>query len=134
MSTIHYRNSKQRSRVLQAVQNSGIHPTAEYIFDQVRKEDPNISLGTVYRNLDILCKLGKLSRVGRPDGPEAFDRNPTPHYHLCCTHCGAVIDLPVPYMEHVDQSARNMGCKVESHRLILDGLCPECAKEEQKAL
>ena len=128
MSTTHYRNSKQRSRVLEAVQNSGTHPTAEYIFDTLRKQDPNISLGTVYRNLDILCKLGKLAKVGRMDGPEAFDRNPQPHYHLCCTRCGAVVDLPVPYMEHVDQTARNMGCKVTAHRLILDGLCPQCAK------
>ena len=68
MSTTHYRNSKQRSRVLEAVQNSGTHPTAEYIFDTLRKE------------------------------------------------------------EHVDQTARNMGCKVTAHRLILDGLCPQCAK------
>lgn len=69
MSTTHYRNSKQRSRVLEAVQNSGTHPTAEYIFDTLRKEDPNISLGTVYRNLDILCKLGKLAKVGRMERP-----------------------------------------------------------------
>lgn len=132
-SVSHYRNSKQRTRVLEAVQTSGIHPTAEYVFEQLRKDDPNISLGTVYRNLDILCKLGKLAKVGRTDGPEAFDSNPAPHYHLCCEKCGAVVDLPVPYMDHVDQAARKMGCKVTSHKLILSGLCPQCAGMEPLA-
>ena len=126
MKTMKY--SRQRESIKNFLSTRKDHPTADAVYMNIRKEYPNISLGTVYRNLDILCKLGKLAKVGRMDGPEAFDRNPQPHYHLCCTRCGAVVDLPVPYMEHVDQTARNMGCKVTAHRLILDGLCPQCAK------
>lgn len=123
-----YRNSKQRQCVLNAVAQSGIHPTADWIYQTLRKEDPTISLGTVYRNLDVLCKMGKLARVGRGDGPEAFDRNPIPHYHLICQQCGAIEDIPMPYMDVLNQQAREAGYTVNGHRILFDGLCHQCAQ------
>ncbi len=123
-----YRNSKQRLLVLEALQNSGQHPTAEYIFDIVRRQDPNISLGTVYRNLDVLCKQSRIARVGLPSGPEAFDANPVPHYHFVCSHCGRIMDVPLDYQHPIDQAMRALGCKVFGHRLILDGICPDCVQ------
>ena len=113
---------------MNAVAQSGIHPTADWIYQTLRKEDPTISLGTVYRNLDVLCKMGKLARVGRGDGPEAFDRNPIPHYHLICQQCGAIEDIPMPYMDVLNQQAREAGYTVNGHRILFDGLCHQCAQ------
>ena len=122
-----YRNSKQRQWGLEAVMHSDIHPTADWVYQTLRKQDPSISLGTVYRNLDVLCKMGKLARVGRSDGPEAFDRNPTPHSPLICQQCGAIEDLPIAYMDALNEQVRQAGYEVSGHRILFEGLCPKCA-------
>lgn len=123
-----FRNSKQRQRVLETVAHAGFHPTADWVYQRIRLEDPNISLGTVYRNLDVLCQMGKIGRVGVGDGPEAFDANPMPHYHLICRECGRVEDMPMSYMPELDRQARQAGFNVTGHRILFEGLCQECAK------
>lgn len=122
-----YRNSRQRQCVWDAVVQSGIHPTADWVYQTLRKEHPSISLGTVYRNLDVLCKMGKLARVGCSEGPEAFDRNPSPHYHLICQQCGAIVDLPLAYMDALNEQARQAGYRITGHRILFEGLCEACA-------
>ena len=87
------RNSKQRQLVLQAVQEAYNHPTAEEVYQTVRQYSPQISLGTVYRNLNLLCQMGQIQKVCLATEKEHFDGNCTPHAHFVCTECGCIQDL-----------------------------------------
>lgn len=120
------RYSRQRETIYQAVLASRAHPTAEMIHEQLRTELPQLSLGTVYRNLRLLVEEGRLQEL---DGPIArFDGVTAPHTHLRCRRCGRVLDLEdVPYDPALDRQAETAGAVVESHSLVFTGLCPACA-------
>jgi Fur family peroxide stress response transcriptional regulator len=107
--------------------NTKSHPRADWIYDQVRQEIPNISLGTVYRNLKYLAKLGEIRQLDLADGTSRFDGNTDSHYHFRCEKCGRIFDLD----ETVDQSVsdrvvKNTGFKVYRQRMELIGLCNFC--------
>ncbi len=87
------RNSKQRDAVLAAVKAVRTHPTAAQIYDDVREVIPNISLGTVYRNLAELKTNGDIIGFESPDGAEHFDGNTDGHWHFCCLGCKKIFDL-----------------------------------------
>lgn len=120
------RYSRQRETIYQAVLASRAHPTAEMIHEQLRGELPQLSLGTVYRNLRLLVEEGRLQELG---GPTArFDGVTAPHTHLRCKRCGQVLDLESPpYDPALDRMAAAGGAEIESHSLVFTGLCPECA-------
>ena len=120
------RYSRQRETIYQAVLASWAHPTAEMIHEQLRGELPQLSLGTVYRNLRLLVEEGRLQELG---GPTArFDGVTAPHTHLRCKRCGQVLDLEsLPYDPALDRMAAAGGAVIESHSLVFTGLCPECA-------
>ena len=120
------RFSQQRERIYQTVLESRAHPTAEMIHEQLRGELPQLSLGTVYRNLRLLVEEGRLQELG---GPTArFDGVTAPHTHLRCKRCGQVLDLEsLPYDPALDRMAAAGGAVIESHSLVFTGLCPECA-------
>ena len=120
------RYSRQRETIYQAVLASRAHPTAEMIHEQLRGELPQLSLGTVYRNLRLLVEEGRLQELG---GPTArFDGVTAPHTHLRCKRCGQVLDLEsLPYDPALDRMAAAGGAVIESHSLVFMGLCPECA-------
>lgn len=120
------RYSRQRETIYQAVLASRAHPTAEMIHEQLRRELPQLSLGTVYRNLRLLVEEGRLQEL---DGPTArFDGVTAPHTHLRCRRCGRVLDLEeVPYDPALDRLAQTAGAVIESHSLVFSGLCPDCA-------
>ena len=120
------RYSRQRETIYQAVLASRAHPTAEMIHEQLRGELPQLSLGTVYRNLRLLVEEGRLQELG---GPTArFDGVTAPHTHLRCKRCGQVLDLEsLPYDPALDRMAAAGGAVIESHWLVFTGLCPECA-------
>lgn len=120
------RYSRQRETIYQAVLASRAHPTAEMIHEQLHGELPQLSLGTVYRNLRLLVEEGRLQELG---GPTArFDGVTAPHTHLRCKRCGQVLDLEsLPYDPALDRMAAAGGAVIESHSLVFTGLCPECA-------
>ncbi len=91
------RNTRQRTVILDILQRSGAHPTAEAIYQEARKILPNISLGTVYRNLNFLREQG-LAREIRTNSESSsrFEGKYPPHAHFHCTECQAVVDLPLP--------------------------------------
>ncbi len=125
------RNTAQRKLVLDVVQSSCDHPTAEQIYEVARRQDPHISRGTVYRNLNLLSELGELKRLSMPVGPDHFDFRRDNHYHFCCRGCGMVIDTMLPYREEFNEAPDALiGYKIEWHRLVLVGLCPECQQKE----
>lgn len=123
--------SRQRQAILECLKNTDCHPSAGWLYDNVRKEIPNISLGTVYRNLAELRRSGDILAFTPGDGTERFDGNTKPHYHFYCSSCRSVLDVDIPAIEDSDQkAAQALGCEVDYHNLIFYGTCRNC-KETQ---
>jgi Fur family peroxide stress response transcriptional regulator len=121
------RGSKQRDTILRVVMNSNDHPRADWVYDQVRREIPNISMGTVYRNLKSLAKSGEIRQLDLADGTSRFDGNNDSHYHFRCEKCGRIFDLDEPVDQSISQRvAKNTGFKVYRQRMELIGLCNAC--------
>ena len=124
------RDTRQRRLVLEAVRSRLDHPSADEIYMDVRERDDKISRGTVYRNLSILAESGEILHVKVP-AADRYDVRLDRHYHMFCVGCGTVIDAPVSYEESFDAAAeRETGFRIERHRTIFEGLCPECQKKE----
>ena len=87
------RKTKQRDLILKTLRNTDTHPTADWIYEQVKKEMPNISLGTVYRNLGILKDLGEIIELNYGSKYSRYDGNAENHYHFVCTECEKVTDI-----------------------------------------
>jgi len=126
------RYSKQRELVMQTVQQLCDHPTAEEIYDKAAQECPNLSLGTVYRNLNLLCENGQLLKVPIPGASDRFDHTLGDHAHAYCEVCGSVTDV-LPQALPMLQEALKGGCGFQVHQmnLVLEGVCPECQKKMQ---
>ena len=124
------RMTKQRQLVLEAAQGRHDHPTADQIYLDTRKADARISRGTVYRNLEQLSNTGALLHVKVP-GADRYDSRLDRHYHLVCTCCGAVYDVPMAYQDEADkQVMERTGFAVARHRTIFEGLCPTCQRAQ----
>jgi Fur family transcriptional regulator, peroxide stress response regulator len=125
------RTTPQLAVVLEAVRTSGTdHPTAERIYDRVRRVLPSISLGTVYRNLQRLVQEGKIGAAQLGARSLHYDPTVTPHDHFVCRSCGRVEDLMVDTPEPLHDLARRAGHDVVSHTLVLYGQCRTCRKSE----
>jgi Fe2+ or Zn2+ uptake regulation protein len=121
------RKTIQQRLVLEAAQRM-CHPSAEEIYQVIVRKHPNISRGTVYRNLHNLTASGVLGRVLIPSGAERFDTTTPPHYHAVCKRCGAVQDAALPYQEQMQDAASTCdGFILEKHDIIFWGICKECA-------
>lgn len=122
------RYSRQRELIYNAVLGSKEHPTAEMVYQWLKPANPNLSLGTVYRNLTLLAQEGILIRMPFP--VERYDADVRPHSHFRCKGCGRVFDLMLEHDTVIDSAAAKVapGFQVEGHDLIFTGLCPECQK------
>lgn len=124
------RNSKQRQIILDAVTSRCDHPTADQIYLDVRARDDKISQGTVYRNLGILSENEEITNVKVP-AADRYDSRLDRHYHIFCTGCGKVFDAPLDYHPEYDGRVEaETGFKIKRHRLIFEGLCPNCRNSE----
>lgn len=126
------RYSKQRELVLQKVDQLCSHPTAEEIYEEAVKECPNLSLGTVYRNLNSLVEAGRVRRVSIPGQPDRFDHTLFWHSHLYCTACGSVVDADVDEKQ-VMKLVRSQKGVVQDCAVVLFGLCEACAQKQAEA-
>ena len=122
------RYSKQRELIYQAVLNTKEHPTAETVYNWLKPENPALSLGTVYRNLNQLVAEGTVLRLPFPI--ERFDANTAPHTHFLCRSCGKVYDLMgVSYDASLDRQAEfSSGHTVNQHELVFEGTCVQCTE------
>jgi Fe2+ or Zn2+ uptake regulation protein len=121
------RATPQLAVVLEAVRTSGTdHPTAELIYDRVRRVLPSISLGTVYRNLQRLVQEGRIGSAQLGARSLHYDPTPTPHDHFICRTCGRVEDLVLDHPEPLLETATRAGHEVTSHTLVLYGRCQGC--------
>ena len=120
------RMTRQKAAVYDALCSTDTHPTADWIYSEARKQIPEISLGTVYRNLQGLLEDGKITELNYGKGQSRFDGNPEPHYHFVCSRCGKVLDFameapPIP-REVLDFAPGN----VKSYRFECYGVCKDC--------
>lgn len=126
-TNVKFRLSKQRKVILEELRRVNTHPTADEVYDMVRKIIPRISLGTVYRNLEFLCSQGLAMKVGPAGSQKRFDGNAHPHPHLRCQHCGKVEDFHIPLQLPNLDSDTAMGYEITSCNIEFVGVCPECA-------
>ena len=123
------RRTKQREVILRVLRSTRCHPTADWVYQQVRKELPRISLGTVYRNLRILTQSGQAQELRYSRSYSRFDGTPTNHYHFVCERCGRVDDVPMPVQEKLDRAVEQlMEVQVRLHRLEFYGTCGDCRR------
>ena len=121
------RRSKQKETILRVLKSTTSHPTAEWIYEQVKREVPNISLGTVYRNLRLLKQEGEISELDLAHTSGRFDGYTENHYHFRCEQCNRIFDVDEPVDKAVDSRvAQKTGFQVNCHRLEFRGLCQEC--------
>ncbi len=123
------RKTKQREAILKVLRGATSHPAADWIYNEVRKEIPDISLGTVYRNLRLLGECGEILEIDSGSTFSRFDGNPANHYHFRCERCRRVFDIDEPVDEKINgRIARKTGFKISHHWLEFRGLCKKCQK------
>ncbi len=126
--------TKQREVIIEELKNVTTHPTADQIYEMVRKRLPKISIGTVYRNLDILSKLNVIKKIEWGGTQKRFDGNIENHYHVRCRVCAKVEDLmfdPIVNDEVEKIYSGAKGYYELTHKLELVGVCPDCIKMDQ---
>ena len=119
---------RKRDAILSCVRETHTHPSAEWVYEHVKAEMPDISLATVYRNLSLFKDQGLIMSLGTVKGVERFDGNTEPHVHFICTGCGRVLDLPgLSVPEELNNAATlASGGRVVSCQLTFTGLCGNC--------
>lgn len=124
------KHSKQRDSIKEFLATRKDHPTADVVYMNVRQSFPNISLGTVYRNLTLLADIGEIARLRVGDGVDHFDYDTSPHYHFVCSECGSVTDLNMPIMDQMTNTAReNFEGEIEGQVTYFYGRCGNCTKK-----
>ena len=119
--------SKQRELILNEVMNSHLHPTADSIYTNLKKDNPGLSLGTVYRNLTQLTEHGFIAKLSIPNQSDRFDRNIKPHAHLICEKCNNIFDIE---SNSINKFINNLSDKEDieilNYDIILKGTCTKC--------
>jgi Fe2+ or Zn2+ uptake regulation protein len=119
------KNSKQRELVLNIVNSSYSHPTAEEVYSQCRKSLPNISLGTVYRNLKALTESHEITRIKSKGNTYRYDNNLKKHAHFVCRDCGEISDVSSNLLEGIKDID---GYKILDYEVTFEGICKDCLK------
>ena len=121
------RYTKQKEAVLKILRNTKAHPTANQIYDDVRQDIPDISKGTVYRNLQVLAEDGAISVLIIHGTQSRYEIKQQGHYHFRCEKCGRVFDLDEPVDKDFDEKiSRKTGFSVSYHQTEFRGLCKDC--------
>jgi Fur family peroxide stress response transcriptional regulator len=127
MDTRERKHSRKREAILKVIRSTGSHPTARWVYEQLKPRIPDLSLGTVYRNIGIFREEGKVLSLGVVNGEEHFDGVIAPHPHGVCECCGKVLDLPCPDEK---ACAPLKGCLsgfvTDFRKTVFYGLCPAC--------
>jgi Fe2+ or Zn2+ uptake regulation protein len=128
------RMTRQRAVILEELRNSDAHPSADELYQMVRKRLPRISLGTVYRNLEILVEMGDIQKLELSGSLKRYDSHPHRHYHIRCVGCDKVVDAPIaPLNQLEDELYHTTVFEIIGHNLEFTGLCPACSREQEKA-
>jgi Fur family transcriptional regulator, peroxide stress response regulator len=120
--------SRKREAILKAVRSTTTHPTADWVYETLKPVYPDLSLGTVYRNLAQFKADGAILSVGIVNGQERFDGNVKPHTHFVCSCCGAVLDIPGDSIDpgKISEIALSQHIRIDSFDVLLRGICSKC--------
>ena len=123
------KNSIKREAIRDILINSKEHPTAEMIYEKLKPDYPDLSLGTVYRNLAMFCKDGDAEVIGNINGKDRFDGRCDEHAHFVCRKCGRVIDIEVAENVKIGSEVleNEYGLKPEKYSIIINGICNMCS-------
>ncbi len=123
------RLTTQRQIILEELASVKTHPTANEVYDMVRKRLPRIGLGTVYRNLELMAASGIILKLEVGGTQKRFDATVDPHHHIRCTSCGKVDDIDVPVKIEINKQAESVSnYTVLSHHIEFSGLCSTCSE------
>ena len=128
------RYSKKREAILSALRGTKSHPSAEWVYQTLKPTHPDLSLGTVYRNLALFRQQGVIQSVGVVNGQERFDADTSLHHHFVCERCGSVLDLDFRQEQEDswDQAvSEQYGFKTLRHELIFYGICKTCQNKSR---
>lgn len=129
MAVIKY--SRQREAIKEYIMQTKEHPTADTVYLNIRKTYPNISLGTVYRNLNLLVDQGEIIKLKCNDGCDRFDGRVIPHSHFICNDCGGVIDLEMSGIDLASEiAAKGFSGKIDRYVTYFYGKCPDCVRNQ----
>ncbi len=125
---MHY--SKQRELIYKALEDNAIHPSAEYIYDVLKKAETRISLTTIYRNLNTMALQGRIKKIQGLEDKAHFDHNTHEHFHFICKKCGRVYDVPSEIAPDILMKAKyETGFQIDSYDVVFHGVCLECKIE-----
>lgn len=122
--------SRQRELILDTLKSNVVHPTAEYLYTILKEKEPNISLATLYRNLNQLAENGVIKKIDGLDTSSHYDHNTRAHYHFICDNCKRVFDVSADVApDIVEKTEAQTGFIVKSHDIIFNGICRDCLKK-----
>lgn len=125
--------SKQREIIENAVKFNKIHPTADDIYAILKPDNPNLSLGTVYRNLNSLADSGNILKLSMPDGKSRYDGDISEHSHAICEVCGNIFDADMIETADMDKIVSNkLNMVITSHQFVFYGVCNKCNENKRK--
>ena len=125
--------SRQREEIKAYLATRKDHPTADAVYMAIRERIPNISLGTVYRNLTMLVENGEILRLRVGDGVDHFDYDTSSHYHFICSECGSVIDLDMKSIDSIMEIAgAGFDGRITGHVTYFYGICGDCCKKHER--
>ena len=130
MPTKPIKYSHQRETIIKFLESTKEHPTADEVYQNIREVIPNISLGTVYRNLNQLAASGQILRLTCDGKTDHFDACTDPHYHFICKCCGGVKDLPLePMTDILDKARACTSFQIDEATILFSGTCDNCQSE-----
>ena len=122
--------TQQRRVILEELRKAHSHPTADEVYEKARRRLPRISLGTVYRNLEILSECSMIQKLELGGTQKRFDGNLRNHYHVRCIRCGCIEDVPMEPLTSIESAIRGVSdYEIIGSRLEFIGVCPQCKKE-----
>lgn len=123
--------TKQRQEILNLIQASSGHMTADAIHTKLKSQQVSIGIATVYRNLNVLYDEKLINRVRHPELGYIYDKNTHDHYHFRCIECNSIEDVSIDYQSALhDIIEKELNCSVESHNINFEGICKKCLKKE----
>ena len=121
--------TRQRRVILEELRKLNSHPTADEVYEVARRRLPRISLGTVYRNLEILSECSMIQKLELGGTPKRFDGNVGNHYHVRCMGCGSIEDVPLEPLTGLENAVRGMSnYEIIGSCLEFIGICPQCQR------
>ena len=126
------RKSKKRDAILDCIRQTKSHPTAEWVYQQLKPVYPDLSLGTVYRNMAMFREEGVIQSIGVVDGLERYDFNTAPHTHFICTGCGQVSDLEqIVLPDDILTQMEGLDYQIFQYQLQFTGICSQCRQKSR---